>query len=150
MEFLFQNGWEVPFNYLSFNDPIVDEYGYETTLLGGSNYNLIIDGEEKWARGKGAQSIEKITDGEYFVYQMWFLDKDFLSNKEDFEITLNDIVVALGEEYIPIEGSFQVEVSKEKALNNTTTIIPQDDTTLKYKSMEKLLSRYQLLHYKIL
>ena len=123
--------------YLSFNDPIINEGDDKYTALGGSNYNLIIDGEEKWVRGKSAQSIKKISENEYLIYQMWFLDDSCLNGKKEFKITLNDIVLGIDENLIGVDGSFNVKVSKEKAQKNTTTFVPKSDTKLKYKTMEK-------------
>lgn len=136
--------WEVPLCYLSFNDPVIEQDGYKYAKLGGANYRLIIDGEEKWVRGSSAQSIEKISEKEYLVYQMWFLDEKSLGGKEDYEITLKDIAIGLGEECISVEGIFDVEISKEKALKDTTTIIPKDNTTLRYKSMEKSIEKISI------
>lgn len=123
--------------YISFNDPIITDEDNKYTALGGSNYNLIIDGEEKWVRGKSAQSIKKISENEYLIYQMWFLDDSCLNGKKEFEITLNDIVVGIDENLIGVDGSFNVKVSKEKAQKNTTTFVPKSDTKLKYKTIEK-------------
>lgn len=134
-------GWEVPFCYLSFNDPVITKGNHKYTELNGANYKIIIDGEKIWQRGISAQSFEKISETEYVVYQMWFLDKKLLNNKEQYEITLNDISIGIGEDCIPVNGSFNVKVSKEKALRNTITIVPQDDTTVKYKKMEKRIEK---------
>ena len=132
------------FSYLSFNDPVLNNGDYKYTELNGANYNLIIDGEKLWVRGEAAQSVEEISKGEYLVYQMWFLDEYALDSKEEFEITLNDVSVGIGEECIAVDGGFNIELSKEKALNNTTTIIPKDDITLKYKKMEKSIEKISI------
>lgn len=138
-----ESNWEVPFCYLSFNDPVIVENGYKYTELGGANYNLIIDEEEVWVRGRSVQSIDKISENEYLVYQMWFLDENMLKQKKEFEITLKDTVIGLGEDCIEVNGEFNVEVSKGKALENTKTITPNDNT-VKYKKMEKSIEKISI------
>ena len=134
--------WEVPFYGLSFNDPVKRDGNHQYTELNGANCNLIIDGEKVWVTSnKVVQSIEKISESEYLVYQMWILDQYFLDIKKEFEITLNDIAVRLGEECVPINGNFKVKISKERAIENTNTIYPKSNTTLKYKSMEKSIEK---------
>lgn len=134
---------EIPLCYLSFNDPVIQDGNNQYTELNGANYNLMIDGEKIWARGNSAQSIEKISESEYIVYQMWLLDQYSLDGKEEFEITLQDVSVGLEEECIAVEGDFKVTISKEKASKNTTTIEPSD-TILKYKSMEKSIGKIHI------
>jgi hypothetical protein len=72
---------------------------------------------------------------------MWFLDDSILNEKEDFVITLKDVAIALGEDCIGFDGNFNIEVSKEKALQNTTTFEPKKDSTLKYKGLEKSIEK---------
>lgn len=136
-------GTDIPLCYLSFNDPVIQDGKNQYTELNGANYNLIVDGQKIWARGNSAQSIEKVSENEYLVYQMWLLDQNSLDGKEEFEITLQDVAVGLEEECIAVEGEFKVEISKEKASKNTTTIEPSD-ATLKYKSMEKNIEKIHI------
>lgn len=133
---------EIVFCYLSFNDPIVEtEDGYKYVELNGANYNVIIDGKKEWVRGSAnATSMEKVTDTEYLVYQIWFLSEDKLKNKTDFKITLNNIAVGLGEDCIPIEGQFEIEISKEKALKDTT-IISGNEVSINYKDMTQRIEK---------
>lgn len=110
--------------YLSFNDPVTSSGGVNSVRLGGANYSLIVDGEELWLRGRTAQSIDQVAVGEYIVQQLWFLDDSVLDGKETFQITLQDVAVGLGEDCLPIDGAFDLTVSREKALQDTTRIVP--------------------------
>jgi hypothetical protein len=108
--------------YISFNDDIVNENGYEDTRLAGSNYNLIIDGEEYWLRGStDSQIITNIENKNYTCYQLWFLSDTEIGDKEEFTITLDDVRLMVGENLINFDGKFEVELSKTKALDNTKT-----------------------------
>ena len=131
----------VNLNCLSFNDPVYYTDGHQETRLNGSNYNLIIDGEEMWVRGSTAQSMERLSDTEYLVYQMYFLTERHIGDKKEFEITLNDVALGIGEDWIEIDGSFNVKLSKERASNDTKIITPETNTTLKYKKMEKSIEK---------
>lgn len=113
--------------YVSFNDKLIEENEYKYLNLGGSNYNLIIDGERHWLRGAvDSQLIENIKNKNYTLYQLYFLPAEELENKETFTVTLDDIILAVNpdnenEGFIEMDGKFEVEVSKEKATQNTTT-----------------------------
>lgn len=117
--------WNVPLVYLSFNDPVAEDNGIKSVRLGGANYTLILDGEEFWLRGRTAQSIEQISAGEYVVQQLWFLDDSILDGRETFQVTLRDVAVGLGENCLPIDGEFNLTVSKAKALQDTTSFEPE-------------------------
>ena len=115
-------------------------------------YNIIIDGEKIWART--LQTVTKISDYEYKVYQLFLLKDDELKGKENFKISLNNIVLGnTGERkktengmqivntpnnarYINIGGSFEVNVSKEKTLQDTKIIKPEN-VEVNYKNMTK-------------
>lgn len=134
----------VNISYLSFNDPVVNQYGVLTTELGGANYNLIINGKDVWVRGRAVQSIEKLSNYEFLVYQMYFLDDNILKENEEYTITLKDVALELGNGCNELEGEFNVQVSKEKAKNNTVVITPSEDVCLKYKKMEKRIEEIYL------
>lgn len=133
--------YEVPLCYLSFNDPVTTQNGYAETRLGGANYNLVVDGEEVWVRGRSEHSIECVKDGEYIVHQMWFLDDSILNGKKEFTIALNDVVVGLDNDCIPVDGSFEVKLSKENALDHTDVIMPSKDASAQYKKVEKTIEK---------
>jgi len=123
---------EICLVYLSFNDPIIVEEGYTSVNLGGSNYNVIINGEKEWLRGASLHSVEHINERECIFYQMWFFDEDNFKGETEFTLSLKDIAIGLGNDCIPLEGEFEVEVSKNKALENTKTIDGKD-TSIDYK-----------------
>lgn len=126
------------FAYLSFNDELIKDDGYKHLDLGGSNYNLIIDGNRHWLRGAvDSQIIENVKNKNYTVYQLYFLPSEEVENKETFTVTLDDIVLAINpdhEEYLEMDGSFEIKVSKEKALQDTTTI-KNDDASVIYERL---------------
>lgn len=117
--------------YISFNNELItDESG--TYLDSHNNYTIIIDGKEYWIRPRAAQTATKISDNKYKVYQLYFLTDKELGNKKEFNITLNDVVLeAENTQYgseevlIPIEGEFNVSVSKEQTLKDTNIFSPE-------------------------
>lgn len=132
--------------YVSFNNKLItDETG--TYLESLNNYTVIIDGESFWVRPRSAQTVTRISDYEYKVYQMYFLIDKELGDKKEFTITLNDIVIEANytqsgssDVYLPIEGNFEVKVSKEKLLENTHIIEPETEE-IKYKDMTKKVEK---------
>lgn len=126
--------------YISFNNELItDESG--TYLDSHNNYTIIIDGKEYWIRPRSAQTATKISDNEYKVYQLYFLTDEELENKKEFNITLNNPVITANytqfnssEIYIPVNGQFDVSVSKEKAIQNTDIFIPNCEE-INYKNM---------------
>lgn len=131
-----------------------EEYG-KTVYNPERTYNVIIDGEKMWT--KTTQTVTKISDYEYKVYQLFLLTDDELEGKENFRISLNRVVLGnTGEKkktesgmqtintannarYINIGGEFEVEVSKEKALQNTNVIYPEN-AEVTYKKMTQKIS----------
>lgn len=120
--------WEEPLTYLSFNDPVIERDGVTLVALNGANYTLNIDGQDVWLRGRTARSIEKTGVGEYVIQQMWFLGEDVLDGKDDFHISLSSVAVGLGETCIPLDGGFELSVSKAKAAAATSVITLQDNS----------------------
>ena len=129
----------------------VDQNGKKIYNSEGT-YNIIIDGEKIWTRT--LQTVTKISDYEYKVYQLFLLKDDELKGKENFKISLNNIVLGnTGERkktengmqivntpnnarYINIGGNFEVNVSKEKTLQDTKIIKPEN-VEVNYKNMTK-------------
>ena len=128
-------------------------------------YNVIIDGEEMWT--KTTQTVTKISDYEYKVYQLFLLTEDELEGKENFKISLNRVVLGnTGEKkktesgmqtintannarYINIGGEFEVEVSKEKALQNTNVIYPEN-AEVTYKKMTQKIEEVKVTPLQII
>ena len=135
--------------YISFNNKLItDETG--TYLEGLNNYSITIDGEDFWVRPRSAQITTKISDYEYKVYQMYFLTDKELEAKQEFTITLRDIVIEANDTqieqkqiYLPINGEFNVKVSKEKAVENTKIIEPECEE-IKYKDMTKKVEKVMI------
>lgn len=124
--------------YVSFNNEEISSM----------NYNLIIDGKEHYVRGKvESQIMENKQNKNYTVYQLYFLPSEVVDNKEKFSITLDKVAIALSEEdnlFIEMDGKFEVEVSKEKALSNTKTIENESQSNVIYgrltHSIDKVLN----------
>ena len=141
-----------------------EEYG-KTVYNPERTYNVIIDGEEMWT--KTTQTVTKISDYEYKVYQLFLLTEDELEGKENFKISLNRVVLGnTGEKkktesgmqtintannarYINIGGEFEVEVSKEKALQNTNVIYPEN-AEVTYKKMTKKIEEVKVTPLQII
>lgn len=141
-----------------------EEYG-RTYYASEPTYNVIIDNEKFWT--KTTQTVTKISDYEYKVYQLFLLTDDELDNKENFKISLNNIVLANtgekkktengmqiintpnNERYINIGGNFEVEISKEKAIQNTKVITPEN-TSISYKKMTKKVEEVKVTPLQIL
>lgn len=131
--------------YLSFNTKfITDETG--TYLDNINNYDITIDGEYFWLRPRAAQSMTKISNNEYKVYQLYFLTDKELGDKKEFTISLKNAVILANytqfgseETYIPLDGEFNVSVSKEKALENTK--ITESIEEIKHNDMTKKVDK---------
>lgn len=141
-----------------------EEYG-RTYYAGDTTYNVIIDNEKFWT--KTMQTVTKISDYEYKVYQLFLLTDDELGNKENFKISLNNVVLANtgekkktesgiqtvntpnNERYINIGGNFEAEVSKEKAIQNTKVITPEN-TSISYKKMTKKVEEIKVTPLQII
>lgn len=141
-----------------------EEYG-KTVYNPERTYNVIIDGEEMWT--KTTQTVTKISDYEYKVYQLFLLTDDELKGKENFKISLNRVVLGnTGEKkktesgmqtintannarYINIGGEFEVEVSKEKALQNTNVIYPEN-AEVTYKKMTQKIEEVKVTPLQII
>lgn len=132
--------------YVSLNNELItDEMG--TYLNGLNNYSIIIDGENYWIRPRSAQTTTKISDNEYKIYQLYFLTDKELGDKKEFTISLNNIVIEANETqfnseevYLPIDGQFDVSVSKEKAIKNTKIFVPECEE-VKNKNMTKKIEK---------
>ncbi len=141
-----------------------EEYG-RNYYAGDTTYNVIIDNEKFWT--KTMQTVTKISDYEYKVYQLFLLTDDELDNKENFKISLNNVVLANtgekkktesgiqtvntpnNERYINIGGNFEAEVSKEKAIQNTKVITPEN-TSVSYKKMTKKVEEVKITPLQII
>lgn len=129
--------------------------------------NIIIDNEEYWAIQH--QTASKISDYEYKVYQLYFLTDKELNGKTDFTLTLKvdslgntadlnsytgNRGVILGNtgnnsRKIELNGEFNINVSKNKALENTTIITPECEDA-KYKNMTKKVEQIKVTPLQII
>ena len=131
--------------YLAFNDELITDGGYEHTNLSGANYNLIIDGKKYWLRGSTTNEIKSINEKEYELYQIWFLPDEILNDKNTFTVTLNNVILSLNDDtkLITMDDGFEIDVSKEKALENTTKF-NGNNATVKYKSLSKTIEQVSI------
>ena len=98
--------------------------------------HAIIDGEYYYIQ-LAPQSIQKISEYEYKVYQMYFLTDKELGDKTKFTLTMKDWIITTGTRQIfdndtclKIDKKFDIELSKEKAVENSKKIEPD------YKELE--------------
>lgn len=138
--------------------------------IGTNNFTVNIDDEEFWIRPRGQQRVEKISDYEFKVYQFYFLTDKELGDKTDFKFTLKNIVLTNGvnlneiempknggvltnvpenEQSIEIDGEFEVQLSKAKALENST-IIDNIDEEASYKHITERVKRVIITPMQIL
>ena len=88
----------------------------------------IIDGEYYYIQ-LSPQSVKQISEYEYKVYQMYFLTDKELGDKTEFTLTMKDCVITTVERqmndldtYLQIDGEFNIDLSKEKSLENSKKI----------------------------
>ena len=101
-----------------------------------NNYNVIIDGEEKWIRPRSVQQIEKVTDQQYKVYQMHFLTEKELGEKTDFTLTISNAILKNWDtgSYITFKGKLDIPLTKDPVRNHTE-VIEQEEQETSYKNM---------------
>lgn len=150
-----------PFDALSLNNDIYQ----------AENRNIMIDGKKYEVNGN-VQSIEEvIKNQEYNIYQMWFLTDEVLQNKNEFKLTINNMILGDyvyfqgnenkkfieedGHEYasdewtnsenwqIKFRGSIDIQLSKIKAKENTK-IINGNNEKISYKKMEKTIDEVKV------
>ena len=118
--------------WLSINNDIkIFEDGYIYIEAPHSNMNIILNDNKIFARHNTTQIVNKISDYEYKIYQIYFLSDEKINNQEEFEITIKDL--AIGTEYIKVgggqknilvPGEFKVKLSKNKMIDDTHIIYP--------------------------
>ena len=105
------------------------------------NKNVIIDGEYIYVQ-LSPQSVKKISEYEYKLYQMYFLTDKELGDKTEFTITMKDFIITTTQmEYgdtdtcLRLDGQFDIKLSKEKALENSRKIEVSNEEIV-YKDKE--------------
>ena len=75
------------------------------------------------------QSVKQISEYEYKLYQMYFLTDKELGDKTKFTLTMKDWVITTEvrqpgdlDTYLKIDGEFNIDLSKEKAVQNSKNI----------------------------
>ena len=93
-----------------------------------TNRFAIIDGEYYFIK-IAPQSITQVSEYEYKIYQMYFLTDKELGDKTEFTLTMKDWVITTEERqtndldtYLEIDGEFNIDLSKEKAVQNSKKI----------------------------
>lgn len=141
-------------------------------LLGANyaKYNILIDGEGYYT--KSTQTVTKISDYEYKVYQLYFLTDEILKGKTDFSVTLrlnaientadksgykkieNNSKLYLSntpenQRRIDMTGEFVANVSKNQALENTK-VIHLNFESEKYRNMTKTVEEVRITPLQII
>ena len=130
-------------------------------------YNILIDDQGYYVTQ--TQTVSKISEYEYKVYQMYFLTDKELNGKTNFKLTLeldgmnnigdindytgdkNVVILSSENNYrkIDISGEFNVEVSKDKALENTK-IIDANCESAKYKELTQSVDEVKVTPLQII
>lgn len=143
------------------------EYKDDLNTFYAEFQNVFINDKQIWP-GK-TQTVTKISDYEYKVYQIFFITDQNWNGENEFKLTLkncfiNTDTVRLTGEYgdyklhtdtsgsggcFYMDGEINVEVSKEKALENTEVIIPGVPQA-KYKNMTKTVEKVEITPMQII
>lgn len=105
--------------------------------------NIIINNNEFYLRGRTRQEIFENEDGTYEVYQLYFITKEEISEDNTYKITLNNAALQLdydNDEVIDMEGKFEIEVSKEKAVSNEQVIENVNQEVI-FKTMKQKIDK---------
>ena len=144
-------------------------------LLGPNHakYNILIDNEGYYT--KTTQTVTKISDYEYKVFQLYFLTDEILNGKTDFLVTIKlNALENIADTYemkkknsktqgvqmylintennkrrIDLTEEFNVDLSKNKALENTKVINP-DSGKAAYKYMTKEIEEVKVTPLQII
>ena len=130
---------------LHFNDVLPEESDEvkNYSAISENNNNLIINGKKYYINGSVQSTEEIIQNYEYNFYQMWFLTEEELKSLETFTITLNNIALQVNGTYYKFKDSFNIELSKSKAKENTKEIHTKNDY-ITYHNMQKALSEVKV------
>ena len=112
---------------ISFNDIKFEGQWHQ---INSSYDTVIIDGKEMVLRGRSEKDIQTIVNGkEYEIYVLYFLADYELEGKDEFTLTLKQPIIKLiddkailDSEYLELDGQFNIEVSKAKAIKNSSII----------------------------
>lgn len=138
--------------------------------IGKPRCNIIIDGEKHYV--PSSQTVTKISEYEYKVYQLYFITDKELGDKTEFSLSLtaNSLGnIADTDSYrkqnpeastvianrannareIELNGEFNIEVSKNKAVENTKVIKP-DSVQPTYKHMTKKVEEIRITPLQII
>lgn len=117
-----------------------------------------------------SQTVTKISDYEYKVYQIYYITDQIWNGKNEFKLTLERCFINTDTERITgdysetgklhmgtsgsggcfyMDGEINVDVSKEKVLENTEIIIP-DVNEVKYKQMTKTVEKIEITPMQII
>lgn len=83
---------ELIFNEKSINEIVGVDNEKQSRYL-SNNFSVIVDGERHFLRGRSDQKTVKVSEYEYKIYQMFLFTEEELQGKENFNITLNDLVL---------------------------------------------------------
>ena len=116
----------------------------------GGKRDVILNDEYIWLR-QSNQTVTKISDYEYKVYQLYFFTEQELSDETDFKLTFKDILISNQAEIedhtsnmwilntennaksINVDGEININLSKKDALENCK--IYYNDQEVRYKKM---------------
>lgn len=139
-----------------------EEYKNDINTFYVEFQEVCIDSKPAWP-GK-TQTVEKISDYEYKVYHIFFLTEQNWSNKNEMDLTLKRCFINTATErvegnhtkngtlhmdtlgsggYFYMDKEINVNISKERAQQNTETIIAEANE-IKYKNMTKKVEQIEI------
>ena len=118
-----------------------------------TNRFAIIDGEYYFIK-IAPQSITQVSEYEYKIYQMYFLTDKELGDKTEFTLTMKDWVITTEERqtndldtYLEIDGEFNIDLSKEKAVQNSKKIqVSCNDVIYENKNLTQTIESVVVTH----
>lgn len=134
--------------YIEFNENVQNDVGGKS--------NIIIDGKGYWT-GK-LQTLTKLSDYKYKLYQMYFLTEDMTKGNDEITLTLcNNVMMNQGDtgkngglaniagnyKSFDLDGEINVKVSKTLISENTETIIPEINES-RYKNMTQKVEEIKI------
>jgi len=144
------------------------EYKNDINTFYAEFQEVFVNDKEVWL--KKLQTVSKISEYEYKLYHIFFIADQNWNGKNELKLTLkncfiNTDTIRLNGEYgnyklhndtegsggnFYMDGEINVDVSKEKALENTKIIIPETTIESNYKNMTKTVEKIEITPMQII
>ena len=144
------------------------EYKNDINTFYAEFQDVFINDKEVWL--KKLQTVSKISENEYKLYHIFFIADQNWNGKKELKLTLkncfiNTDTIRLKGEYgnykfhydtegsgenFYMDGEINVDVSKEKALENTKIIVPERTVESNYKNLTKTVEKIEITPMQII